>query len=200
MISELSDADDNAAAASVVDGAQDNGIDAFYFDATELVCYLVQSKWIKSGDGSVDLGSVHKFKQGVHDFFQADLAKFGPKMRSCQPTIDQVLGDVRVSFVIALAYTGQQELSKDAVAPLDKLISDLNDPTELETLRILNQATLHSIVAEQTAGDAINLQIMLKEWGSVKEPYQAFYGQVDLKDIATWGQFGQRLYAQTVPR
>src|SRR5688572_28539758 len=69
VISELSGAKDEIAAKSVVDCFGDNGIDALYFDAAERVCYLVQSKWIKSGEGSLDLGSALKFKQGVHDFF-----------------------------------------------------------------------------------------------------------------------------------
>ena len=81
VIAELSGADDKIAAASVVDGFGDNGIDALYFDAPERVCYLVQSKWVKNGNGSVDLGSVLKFKQGVHDFFQGNLEPFGPKMK-----------------------------------------------------------------------------------------------------------------------
>jgi hypothetical protein len=198
VVAELSGTDDQAAAASVVDCPRDNGIDAFYFDAAELVCYLVQSKWTKNGDGSVDVGSVLKFGQGIHDFFQADLARFGPKMKNLQDRIEQVLGDSRVTFVIVLAYTGQQALSGEASGPLEKLVSDLNDPTELVELRVLRQGDLHSIVAEQATGETINLQIMLKEWGAVKDPYMAYYGQVDLKDIATWGKFGQHLYAKNL--
>jgi hypothetical protein len=52
VIAELSGAEDNIAASSVLDCPRDNGIDALYFDRLELVCYLVQSKWIKSGNGS----------------------------------------------------------------------------------------------------------------------------------------------------
>src|SRR5208282_1486475 len=37
--------DDSIAAKAVVDEYKDDGIDAFYFDRTERVCYLVQSKW-----------------------------------------------------------------------------------------------------------------------------------------------------------
>ena len=71
VIAELTGVEDQVAAASVIDCPRDNGIDALYFDAPERICYLVQSKWIKSGNGSVDLGSALKFKQGVHDFFHS---------------------------------------------------------------------------------------------------------------------------------
>jgi AIPR protein len=42
-IAELAEIDDRVAAAGVVDGDDDDGIDAFYLDANEHVCYLVQS-------------------------------------------------------------------------------------------------------------------------------------------------------------
>src|SRR6185369_3868433 len=66
VVAELSVVADQIAAASVVDCFHDNGIDALFFDASERVCYLVQSKFSKNGTGSIDLGSALKFKQGVH--------------------------------------------------------------------------------------------------------------------------------------
>ncbi len=198
VIAELSGAEDNIAASSVLDCPRDNGIDALYFDRLELVCYLVQSKWIKSGNGSVDVGSILKFTSGVHDFFQGDLERFGPKTKALRPLIEEVLADSKVTFKLIVAYTGQQTLSGDAQHPLDELVAALNDPTELVGLRILKQEDLHRIVAEQALGETVNLQIMLKEWGTVREPYMAYYGQVDLKDIATWGKYGQFLYAKNI--
>jgi hypothetical protein len=198
VISELSGAEDNIAAASVLDCPQDNGIDALHFDATERVCYLVQSKWIKSGNGSVDLGAAHKFKQGVHDFFQGNLGPFGPKMKKLRPLVDEVLADSRNTFVLVLAYTGQQPLSTEVQRPLDELVKALNDTTELVSLRIVKQGDLHGIVAQRALGETVNINIMLKEWGIVREPYTAYYGQVDLRDIAAWGKFGQYLYAKNI--
>jgi hypothetical protein len=73
VIAELAQIDDKIAAKAVVDGGKDNGVDAFYFDATERICYLVQSKWIHSGKGSIEVGEVHKFLQGVTDLLTANL-------------------------------------------------------------------------------------------------------------------------------
>jgi hypothetical protein len=44
VIAELARVDDKIAAKAIVDGSKDNGLDAFYFDPTERVCYLIQSK------------------------------------------------------------------------------------------------------------------------------------------------------------
>ena len=39
------------AAASVTDGGDDNGVDAVYFSLPNKTLYIVQSKWIKDGNG-----------------------------------------------------------------------------------------------------------------------------------------------------
>jgi AIPR protein len=198
VVAELSGAEDPIAAAAVLDCPTDNGIDAIYFDAVDLVCYVVQSKWIKSGNGSVDVGSVLKFKQGIHDFFQGDFEQFGPKMAKIRPAMEEVLADSRVIFKLVVAYTGQQPLSPDAEAPLLAVLNALNDPAELVSLKVLAQGDLWGIVAKQALAETVDLQIMLKEFGTVREPYLAYYGQVDLKDIATWGKYGPHLYAKNI--
>ena len=55
------------AAMAVVDGRDDNAIDAIYFDKKEKILWLVQSKWIKSGQGEQETGDTSKFKTGVAD-------------------------------------------------------------------------------------------------------------------------------------
>lgn len=198
VIAEMSEADDRVAALSVVDSFGDNGIDALYLDAPERICYIVQSKWIKSGNGSVDVGSALKFKQGVHHFFQGNLNAFGPKMKARKAEIEDILGDSRNTFMLVLAYTGQQSLADEVQAPLNELIDALNDTSELVRLHVLKQGDLHGIVAQRALGESIKLEIMLKEWGQVREPFEAYYGQVDLKDIATWGKYGTYLYAKNI--
>ncbi len=159
---------------------------------------MVQSKWIKSGAGAIDQGSALKFKQGVHDFFQGNLEPFGSKMKMRKAEIEEILGDSRNTFVLIVAYTGQQDLHPDVRRPLDELIEQLNDTTELVSLRLLKQAELHGIVAKGALGETVNLQIMLKQFGKVDEPFTAYYGQVDLKDVATWGQYGAYLTAKNL--
>jgi len=119
-------------------------------------------------------------------------------MKAIRPDVEEVLADSRVTFKIVVAYTGQQSLSDEVQGPLDGLLAALNDPAELVSLRVLGQGDLWGIVAKQALAEKIDLQIMLKEFGTVRDPYMAYYGQVDLKDIATWGKFGPHLYAKNI--
>lgn len=198
VVAELSGAADPLAAKSVVDEGLDGGIDALYFDTLERRCYLVQSKWIKNGEGTPSIGSVLRFKDGVHRFFLGEREYFGPKMQRQWPLVERILEDSRNTYVLVLAYTGKQSLASDAQPHLDDLVARLNDPTEIVVMQILRQRELHDIIAQGTHGEAINLKIMLRQFGRVTEPYSAYYGQVDLKDVSKWGEYGQRLYDKNI--
>lgn len=197
-ISELGNVDDVAAAQCVTDGPGDNGIDAVYYDAAERNCFLIQSKWLSSGNGSVEVGDVHKFIQGVRDLLDARFDRFNDKMERHKDKVFAALSDATARFTIVLAYTGEQSLSADARAPLNDLLGEMNSPSEVMFLRTLNQGELHSIVASGAAGDSVDLEVMLHQWGLLQKPYLAYYGQVAVTDIASWGQFGNRLTAKNL--
>lgn len=200
-VAELADVDDLAATRTVTDGTGDNGIDAVYYDPAEKNCFLVQSKWITSGNGSVEVGDVHKFIQGVRDLLDGKFEQFNAKTQAHKDKIFAALSDASARFTLVLAYTGEQPLSEDAMRPLDNLLSEMNSPTELMQLRVLNQGALHSIVATGASAGAVDLEIMLHDWGMVDEPYLSYYGQVAVSDIASWGPSAinllQRIFASS---
>jgi hypothetical protein len=197
-VAELGDVDDVTAAKAVTDGTGDNGIDAVYYDAAEKNCYLIQSKWVASGNGSVEVGDVHKFIQGVRDLLDAHFDRFNEKMQAHQDKVFAALSDASAKFTIVLAYTGEQELSDEAKRPFDDLLAEMNSPSEVMKLRVLNQGALHSIVATGATADAVDLEIMLHNWGMIQDPYLSFYGQVTVSDIASWGAFGVKLTSKNL--
>jgi hypothetical protein len=197
LIAELAPVDDKIAAKAVVDGSGDNGIDAFYYDTTERICYLIQGKWIHSGKGSIEVGDVHKFLQGVTDLLETKLDRFD-KLKQKKSEIDAALTDSSARLVLVIGYTGEQPLSSDALRPIQDFLDEQNDPTELISFKPLRQADLYAIIARKATGDSVKLTILLHEWGKVIEPYPAYYGMVDLQDIEEWRQFGQALYARNL--
>jgi hypothetical protein len=196
-VAEMAKTDDTVAAGCVVDGSADNGIDAFYFDNVEHVGYLVQSKFIASGNGTIDVGDMHKFVQGVRDFFEGNLSSFG-KLEDKSADIMRVLGDARATFKIIAAYTGQQELDPQVMRPMQELVEGLNDDDDLVEFVPLNQKALHDIVTALALGDSIDLRIMLHEFGTMKEPYRAYYGQMAVSDMVQWAKHKDRLYHRNI--
>jgi hypothetical protein len=138
-IAALTKADDATAAQAVVDEYQDDGIDAFFFDRTEHIVYLVQSKWIKNGNDSMDVGSILKFLQGVNHFLENKVSLLGPRMQKRAQDIQDALADSQANFVLAAAYTGKPALSTEAMTPINQLLGELNDDGDMVRLEVLKQ-------------------------------------------------------------
>lgn len=63
--------DDTTAAQAIVDGTEDNRLDAIYFDLQARTLLVVQAKWNEAHASSIDVAGVLKFIQGVKDLRRA---------------------------------------------------------------------------------------------------------------------------------
>lgn len=195
----ISQTDPNLAGAAVTDGGNDNGLDAVYYDERERRLYLVQSKWIKKGRGEPDYGAIKKFIGGVTDLFNLRFDKFNSKIRSKRDDVLKALNDPYSRYSLVVVYTSVSGLADPAHGDLQSLVEDLNDASEVVEFRILKQQDLHKSLTVSVAGDPINIDIQLRHWGKVDEPFPAYYGQVCATQIADWwSQYHTRLFANNL--
>jgi hypothetical protein len=183
----------------VIDGHGDNGIDAVRFDETEKILYVVQSKWIANGNGSVTLGDGLKFLRGFRDLLDADFGSFNARFNTVSAEVTLAIEDPNCRFVLVFAYTGQQPLAREITEELEKTTNELNDPTELVSVRVLGQRELHAAVSGAAEGTPVSFDVMLLEWGQIREPYQAYDGLLKASDVAAWhSKWGDKLFAQNL--
>jgi len=84
---------------------------------------------------------------------------------------------------------------------LARLLDDLNDgaPDELASLTVLDMAEILKSMSGFAQEKSISFDLTLLEWGQVKEPYQAYYGQATVGDVAQlWTKHKQRLFSQDI--
>lgn len=199
MLVWLAGATEEAAAASVVDGFGDNGIDAVYVDREAQTVHLVQTKWSKKGAGSPALGDIHKFVQGVRDLVNAEWGKFNDKLRMHRAAIEAALEDPDLRVVLVLAHSGTDKLSRDSESVIKNLLTDMNDPIDTVSFSSYSQAELHSLLRESATGPRPTIDADIYDWGSISEPYTAFYGQVEAAQIAAWyHKHGVRLFDSNI--
>lgn len=182
----LTDIDDDCAADSIVDGFDDNGIDALYYSKLEKTLYVVQSKWFEKGSKSPKRGDIQKFIKGFQDLTNGRMNRFSDKVRSKEPDIMLALEDASSQFCLIIAYTGDNPLSRTSRTDLDDLMRELNYPSDIARLEVIDQARIHASLANQTAGMPINIEVQISNWGVVAEPYQAYYGTVSAEEIGKW--------------
>ena len=85
--------DADKAAASLVDGPDDSGIDAIYWDQMKHLIYLVQSKWVTSGNGSPEQGDVQKFIKGFRNLLDLRFDKFNENINKRKTELENEMSD-----------------------------------------------------------------------------------------------------------
>ncbi len=180
------DINPDQAALCVTDGFHDNGIDAVYFDSHEKILFLVQTKWRHDGTGSIEQGDALKFINGVKAIISADFDRFNSKIKDRSTEILDALSLANTRIVLLLAYTGQADLALDVQRDFNTFLNDMNDPSEVVELKVFKQGNLHGSVASGTLGSPINFEVVLKDWGQIREPFSAYYGLVAATEVADW--------------
>lgn len=118
------------AASSVVDGSDDNGIDAIYYSQLSHQMILVQSKFSKDGNGEPSSGDVAKYINGIRDLINLRFGRFNKKVKEKECLIEQALSSYETHYTIILIDTF---MSANLAIHSKRLIDDLLN---------LNSATL----------------------------------------------------------
>lgn len=196
----LADATIIESADSVTDGYEDEGIDAIYYDDSQSILYLVQSKIISDGNGEPETGEVRKFRDGIFNLldWEGKSDRFNEKIQKKEAIIRDALGEVNIKLSIVLAYTGKisaihnQNIIKD-------LIDSLNDSTEWAYFNDFNLKSAHGTLDTILAGKPIDKEILLSNWGSIDEPYITYYGLMSASELATlWKDNRKKLFAENL--
>lgn len=174
------------AALAVTDGADDNGIDALYYHQSDRILFLCQSKYHHDGTATIDRGSLQKYIKGFKDILNARWERFGALVSNQSSILDKALDDASTRIVLLITYTGQDSVSTEVKQDIEDLLQEINDTSELVTFKVLRQSDNYTAIAHGTEGIPIDLDVVLYDWGQVREPYSAFYGQVSASDIANW--------------
>jgi hypothetical protein len=186
------------AANSITDSFDDNGIDAVYYDESQNTLYLVQSKMIDEGNGEPDTGEMNKFSSGITDLIEEKYERFNTKIQNKLPLIKDAFNDSQVKLNLVLAYTGKG-FSVHNQRIIEDLTSFLNDSTDWAYFTDFNLKTAHDSLNTVLAGKPIESEITLSNWGTIDEPYTAYYGQISAFSLATlWKNHRKKLFTENI--
>ncbi len=175
------------AADSVVDGFDDNGIDALLFQKSQNTLWLVQSKWIQTGKKSPQAAELRSFKDGIFDLldFNSSRDRFNYKFEYKEDEINAALTCPGLKIRAVVAYTGSA-LGKHSRGVLSDLTEDLNDGEDIASCDIFDLESTFKALSDRHNKQDINVQFELSNWGRVDEPYKAFYGQINASEVGRW--------------
>ena len=114
------------AASSVWDGADDNGIDAAFYDVTSSSVVFVQSKFIAKGSGEPEAKEIGIFIKGVKDAIEQDQSDFHPRLQGKTSDIFLGIGAPGTLVNLVVVSTGESTLAKHATSLIEKFLEELN--------------------------------------------------------------------------
>jgi hypothetical protein len=193
------------AAQSVIDGGDDNGIDAIFYSPTSKKMVIVQSKWSKDGTGEPDSAGVAKFCTGIRDLFNLKFDRFNEKIKRKQNELELALGEYDIKYELIFIDTcTASNLAVHSTRHIEDLLNEMNNigDANAETLVSfyrLNQSKVHSSLAQSAGNAAIDIELGLTNWGAVSEPYKAYYGMVSGSEIVQWWKnYNVRLFEKNI--
>lgn len=201
-VHELAECSPEQAAAAVVDGGGDGGIDAIYYARqTTGTLWIVQSKFIARGAGQPDgLGS---FRDGLEALLDGNLAYFenNERWRELMPEIERLMNDsqplqIRAVFV----YSSIQPINTFNLQPFDRLCQRYSADDEYFRYSSYN---LSSIMDWMTSADQSlgvpEVRLTLHYPGRLTQPYEIIYGAVRLSDVMVlYQEHGARMIAANI--
>jgi hypothetical protein len=186
----------------ITDGENDRGIDAIGVDLTAKLVVFVQSKWRQDGSGSLALGDMLKFLQGVKSLLgmQAD-NDLPHATEETKIAIRDLLKTPGARIRLVTVTTAVEPLSEAVHQPMKELLEQLNDLEGTEPLAAhihYAQAELFNAIAEH-ANPSVDIKLQMLDWGRASEPQKMYYGRVSAAEIAAWyGAHGADLFAENI--
>lgn len=202
-LSSIAGCDYTLSGAAVVDGYKDGGMDLIYYNnlAHNPILYIGQSKWKNDGNGSIDTGSISKLIEGVKKIVNGNVDKLNNLNERVQrkiPDINSAINNANIKIILLVCYTGKDKISTEVKELLEDYIDEINDGADFMSYQVMNRHDIHKIVSTGL-NTKICMEVAVNEWGFVKEPYEAYYGQVAASDVAEWhSKYGNTLFAPNI--
>ena len=151
------------------------------------------------GQKTIGLGECNNFLEGVDALIRAGFAKANDRLKNREQEIRAILLRPEVRITLVIVHTGSNPLGSHITDSLTKFLDKQNNVGDAEvfTLEIFGLQRVYEHL-DPDAGKKISLNIGLSEWGIVRDPYRAYYGQMKLSDVADWASYGKALFARNL--
>lgn len=184
------------AAATVIDGFGDNGIDAICFDRITNQLILVQAKF--SRGRTPDLAETLKFIDGVRDLLNRRFENFNEAFQLRLPDILDAFDRPNLKIKIVLTHLGTG-FSSPVTQSIQQLLSDANKYGERAILKPFDGEGVYAALTAQFDTPTIDDVLELHDWVIGKTTPRILCGQVSAHQLnVMFQQHGKYLFAKNI--
>ncbi|MFC9159185.1 AIPR family protein [Streptomyces bauhiniae] len=186
------------AADCVIDGGQDQGIDAIAIDEAAAHIYLVQAKWSPNGTAKADETAVHKLFAGLTLIDSGEAAQFNPRGQILAKQAHELIGEKATAITQVIVLMGTDSPSPGVRRVIKNGEKEFNSLGDYVDHRFLHAPEIHALVREDQRSEPVTLEVTLRPWFSVPSPYLSYEGIVQAEEIASWAEHGNELFARNI--
>ncbi|MER7208868.1 AIPR family protein [Streptosporangium sp. NPDC020072] len=195
---DVTGCDNAAAAACVVDGRDDYGIDAVAIMDGAPQIWLIQAKWSNKGTAGFGVGEALKLVNGLKRIDQRQYDRLNDRFSALADRVNAVLENARARITLLVVTMGPGELSAEAVECFEDAKSEFNSLGAMLDYEVRNAADAWQIVRNELT-DQVTLQAKMASWLRVQAPFEAYQGNVSADEVAQWfGDHHGRLFEQNI--
>ena len=140
---------DQDAATAVIDGRDDQGIDAVAVSSPGKAphVWLVQAKWHDRGTAGLKQDEVLKLLRGLNKILDSEYNLFNARFQALTERVDAVLGNSKVQVTLAVALL-DTVIHSDVRSILDDECAKLNFARPFVEVRVLGLKHLHRAIRD----------------------------------------------------
>lgn len=189
------------AAASVVDGGHDGGMDAIYSTAKPPRLLVVQSKWRNNGNATLNQEATLKLAKGFRNLVDNRPKAFNNRIKAKWDDIQRVLVDPTCKVVMIMALLGDDPVHSSQQDELTDIAHEHQARDRFE-FRYLHLRDFKLMAKSGLSKDSIELEVKLVESfhrrGTSAQP-EAYSGSVRARDVMDWyNRYGEKLFEQNI--
>jgi hypothetical protein len=193
-IANLADVTPVQSANSIINGENDNGIDAVYFDRIKNLLWLVQAK----AGNAPNMGDNKKFCDGIRDLVNRRFQKFNEGFFRLQQDVEDALDKNRLKIVGCNVYL-DGDLGSHIVNDLNQLKEELNQFDRRFEWRDLNISQAYAWLTAKQAITPVDVVLTLENWHCLDRPRKAYYGLVKASELASlYQQHDKKLFQKNI--
>lgn len=181
--------EDSAAVGALVDGGDDGGIDALYFDRAGQQLLVVQSKFKRPNNpdnpqgAGPNQGETLKFINGTKALMERRFDGFNAAVRNRLDEVEEALDTPGVKICLILPFLGEA-LDVHAKSDVDAFVAQCNKVSDCMSATVVGITQTYDWMVAEQANNAVDVRLTLEKWSSVTAPRKAVYGLVKGQDLA----------------
>ncbi|WP_405936125.1 AIPR family protein [Streptomyces sp. NBC_00726] len=186
------------AAECVIDGGQDQGIDAVAIDEAAAHIYLVQAKWSPTGTAKADETAVHKLFVGLSLIDSGEAAQFNPRGQILAKQAHELIGAKATKITQVIVLMGTTSPSPGVRQAIKNGEKEFNSLGDYVGHSVLHAPDVYALVRKDQQSEPVTLEATLQPWFSVPSPYLSYEGVMQAEQVASWAEHGNELFAHNI--